>query len=470
MKELESSTVKGESRRYEKYYIVLIILAVVAAFGNSIFGVLLWDDEYVINRNLFIRDVANVPLLFSQEYFRASEIGHYTRSGEESYRPVVTLTHMLEYQIFGDYPRGYHGVNVLLHGLVCLVLFQLFLRLKISRGWACAGTVLYAIHPVHSEVVNMVSYREDLLAGLFVGLAFIFFLKGKRPASLFFFILALFSKEMSIVFFPLSLFYVYFDGGKRDRIFMFFLGLITLFYLYVILIIFPGQSLGAEYPGGSPASGLATMAVVILRYVRLFFVPTGLSVHYDFPVFLNILEIRPLISMLLIILALILPLARKFSWRSRFLYYWFFISVIPVSGLVPITNFIAERYLYIPFMGWCGLAVLFAEKISRRSAATKKTVGFLVLSVMVISIFLNHQRNKVWWSDTRFFTEMIRANPVSAKGYSSLGLAHYRDGDLTRAEQYLSKALSLGDRNTIALHNLGTLSMETGKTEQAIAA
>src|SRR3989304_595774 len=138
-----------------------ILILVIVCFSqfiylNSLSNQFAYDDEFTIVTNYFVKTWNNFPLLFNSDYFKLS--------GELSYRPVVTLSYFIDYTLWKLNPFGFHLTNSLLHTLNSVLLFLLLKRIFNDRGTSFAATLIFLCHPVLSEAVNAISYREDLLA------------------------------------------------------------------------------------------------------------------------------------------------------------------------------------------------------------------------------------------------------------------------------------------------------------------
>ncbi|MBN1550063.1 tetratricopeptide repeat protein [bacterium] len=451
---------------------LIIIIAGIGAFGSSLNGKFMWDDEYVILNNLFIRDLKNLPDLFTSEYFAPSDIGHYTQSGEESYRPVVTLTHFIDYALFKLNPVGYHAGNLLFHLATAIALYLLLMNLSLPVPAALPGALLFAVHPVNSETVNMISYREDLLAGMFLCLALAGFLRKRPFMTGLFGILALFSKEMAFTMLPLAALFLILNRSVWRQYIpaLSVIVLITIGYSTAIFGGFAGSSLApSEYPGGSFGSAMATSARVVMHYLQLFVWPSHLAVDMHFLPSESFFDIRALGGILLLTGIISFTSLWRCSWQLRYLILWFFIALIPVSGVYPIKNFVAERYMYIPVMGLCGVAGIGFSWLYRHGSGVRNAaLGGLVV-VVFAGMFANNLRNAIWWEETRFFQEMVRANPFSYKGHTGLALASHRRGDLESAIFHLKQAVTIRPDNVIALYNLGCMMLEKKELDDAIS-
>ncbi|MBM4086129.1 MAG: hypothetical protein FJ272_15205, partial [Planctomycetes bacterium] len=186
----------------------LVLVAVVSAatYVNSLANGFVLDDLETVVDNQAIRDWRNLSLLVSPRYFR--------QFGEFSYRPLATFTHFLDRGLWRLNPVGCHAVNVFLHalnaGLVSLVAFSMGRQVSA----ALAAGLIFSLHPVCSEVVNAVSFREDALTLAFLLLALLSYSRvfsgrsrgaGRRwyAISLLCHALSMLAKETGVLVLPL---------------------------------------------------------------------------------------------------------------------------------------------------------------------------------------------------------------------------------------------------------------------------
>src|SRR3990170_4464809 len=188
-----------------------VLILVIVCFSqfiylNSLSNQFVYDDEFTIVTNYFVKTWNNFPLLFNSDYFKLS--------GELSYRPVVTLSYFIDYTLWKLNPFGFHLTNTLLHTLNSVLLFFLLKRIFNCQTTSFAATLIFLCHPVLSEAVNAISYREDLLAATFFIAAFLLYMKTSKEersfspayfASVGCYLLGVFSKEMAITL-PLLIF------------------------------------------------------------------------------------------------------------------------------------------------------------------------------------------------------------------------------------------------------------------------
>lgn len=177
---------------------ILISSISFLVYLNILHHQFVFDDFRIIVNNPFIKDWKHFPALFNRDYFKIS--------GELSYRPLVTASYFTDYAIWGLNPFGFHLTNLLIHSLntslVFLLIFKITQDLKLS-GISC---LFFGIHPILTETVNSVGFREDLLCATFFLLTLFFYVKLYTSkykkiccvASLLAYFFSLLSKEMAI--------------------------------------------------------------------------------------------------------------------------------------------------------------------------------------------------------------------------------------------------------------------------------
>ncbi len=462
----------------------IIIFISVLLYLNTLPNTFVYDDAYVITENYFIKSWGNLPKLFTRDYLPFS--------GELSYRPVVTLTYFIDYAIWRLNPLGYHLTNVILH-TVNVFLFYVFMKI-ISRNSSLSilATLLFLSHPLLTETINAVCYREDILASIFFLLAFIYFGKILVPfrkegvpaqqistrfvlyytVSCGSYCLALFSKEMAITL-PvlLVIFALLFSSQNKmqptstllrvKRWCVFYSGYIaiTIFYLFIRFVLFKNTfKIIDVYP-----TNIFTMTKAVASYLKLLFIPLNLNADYYIPDIRG-LSISFVLSSLFIISALVI-IARLYK-ANRLLFFfclWFFISLLPVLGIVPIGNIMAERYLYLPIVGFCGIA----GSIVTNSVFRKKgviIVGIIFLSMQIGVIW----RNGVWQNDTTLWFSTYQREPNSARACSNLGNTYFKNKQYEAAIRMYKKSLTLPYSYPFIHFNLGATYEKVGLVDKAI--
>lgn len=162
-----------------KYYYLLGFLTFFI-FANSIGNDYNLDDNLVTRGNeLTSQGLGAIKEIFTSNYY-SDEMGYAF-----GYRPMVHLSFAIEHHFFGEKPGVGHLINVLLFAFSVVLFFKLLIKWMGEKNILFAGitALLFAIHPIHTEVVDSLKNRDELLAFLFViwaGLSSIKYLeKGK---------------------------------------------------------------------------------------------------------------------------------------------------------------------------------------------------------------------------------------------------------------------------------------------------
>jgi len=463
----------------------------VLIYANTLFHDYTLDDAIVIYDNEFTtKGLAGIPALLKYDTFR----GFFKVEGKEQlvaggrYRPLTPVMYAAGVQFLSPKKKDSlgqvvkdkdgdtvfdpmagsavkfvgHLVNVLLYGLTGVVLFWLLLRLLTGpagewnpRGYASivalAATLLFVVHPLHTEVVANVKGRDELvsllgsLAALLVSLH-AFYEKKPRlslaAAGLFF--LALLSKENAITFLavvPLS--YYFFTKAKGWKLLVQCLPFLAAAALFLVI---RGSVLGWSMGGGLPrelmnnpflklagnqyvdftaAEKFATIFYTLGKYVQLLLFPVALS-HDYYPRAVEIMSFsdwQVILSLLLYAgmgIYALFRLPKKDSVSFGILFYLATLSI--ASNVVfPIGTNMSERFVYMPSVGFSlVVAVLFY-----RLAAGKKGLAKPALTAGAVALLLlagrSVARNFVWKDNFTLFTTDVKTVPGSAKLQNSAG-------------------------------------------------
>ncbi len=475
-----------------KILLALALLLTALVYLPSLNNGFVQDDDVLIVSNRFTHSWENFSKVFTKEYLNLSD--HFNPrnvmgSGELSYRPVVTISYFFDYALWKTNPRGYHLTNLLLHLLNVSLVFVLGWQLLKNRYAAFFTALIFALHPVNTESVVVINFREDLLALLFIMIAFIFFIKkdasgGKNAVwpllSHGAFFLALFSKEVAVVFPGLLMAYDYFfvfeQKGSRllARAWSRYggYGAILLFYLAIYMI---GMSHLSDYVqgyrGGAFYTNLCLSLTVFAAYLRWLFWPVNIHVALTEPGYLlsgTALWFEALLSLGLVIGCL----AGAFIFRKKmkeisFAIGWFLIALVPVSSIIPLPTMIAAHFLYIPMVGFSlGLATALwrfsAYQPSFVSADFFKKAARCT-AVVLIGMYagISFSRNSIWRDDFSLWRECVRIYPRNWQARWNLaGELKQRQRDFGATVREYKTAISLEPKIPALYLELGQLYAE----------
>jgi len=172
---------------------LLVAVAAVAIYLNSLGGEMIYDDGPVVVQNRDVVAPHEVPVadVFLHDYWGA-DITH--PSSHKSYRPLTILTFRLNHILHGLNSFGYHLVNVALHAATTAIFYRLLLCLVVSSSSSSTSSSLkslfpffagmaFALHPIHTESVANLAGRAEVLAGFFYVISIFFYVSALLPGS-----------------------------------------------------------------------------------------------------------------------------------------------------------------------------------------------------------------------------------------------------------------------------------------------
>ena len=483
----------SSKKRYQRALTIALPVALgIAVYINMLSNGFVFDDMDTIVHNDHIKDFGkSFPAFFNLDYFKIAQT-------EVSYRPLATLSYFLIYAVFNLNPLAFHLFSLLLHIFNVILVYLLVDLIQRRKTSAMIAALVFACHPVLTEAVNCISYNEDLFVALFYLLALISYIHAaaKENASgltiylfsLISFLLALLSKEMAITLPVIILLYditlrerAGTDGfikqavatiGKQKFYYLGF-ALVALFYLALRfkILVNPEDSLSIWRAG--LFKRILFLPQHLFDYLKLTFWPLDLNAEYSFAYPDRFWGISNLFSFS-VIMAIIVGsfFIYQYSKGLFFGVWWFIITLMPVSNLIEIHNPIAERYLYLPLVGFCIIIAIFINAIPGRSIATpsKKTVWLrysILIGLLLFYSLATVARNPVWKDNFSVWANTVEKSPDNPIVHGGLGLAYQERGFLDEAIGEFKKAIELGPNMAKNHYNIGRAYEEKGLLENA---
>jgi tetratricopeptide (TPR) repeat protein len=440
---------------------MLLLVATVAAlvYANSLKNGFAYDDLGVIKDNPHVVDL-QWSSIWSDNYWRSTD----GIQPDALYRPLTLWTYLVNQWYMPDITWPFHLVNVALHALVTLLVSLLAWRLLGDRLIAVTVGLLFAVHPLHTEVVANTVGRAELLAALWSLLALLIYLPQapileescpeRRPwwhgllvAACF--AAAMLSKESPATLIPAFVFidawrWLRLDRSSRHRLggpirwfgsqaLRYYVPLCVAFALYLAARIHACGLMadaGSVHPIVNPlvqatvGQRIVTPFGLFARYLALTFWPLHLSADYSAPSILpgaNPLAALPLIGILSCVLALILSVrfSRRLPQIALILGLLFF-SYFLVSNAIRIGTIFGERLFYLPsafilmLLSW-GAVRLYQQALLRRALAARCVAGLLLVAAVGAMSLRTWIRNTDWADNLPLAVATGRDNPRSAK-------------------------------------------------------
>jgi tetratricopeptide (TPR) repeat protein len=408
-------------------------------------------------------------------------------------RPALIATYWLNFLISGTNPLGYHVVNVFLHAVTSVVIFLIYDRLLaisrtpfpsiLDRRWfALFGAALFLLHPLQTEPVDYIAGRSELLSGCFFFAAWLVFLRNFEQNASFGLTLkililgglGILGKESAISLPGLLLLTDFYFSDlpigkqvvRRFKLYsVFLIGALSAAAL-ILRSLTRGTAAGFS-SGVRPFDYALTQCRVVLIYLRLFFIPAGQNADWHLPFYHSFRHGAA--GWYVVALLLVLALALWLRKRDRLISFGimaFFLMLAPTSSIVPISDALAERRMYLPIAGLI-LAVLgVAARIRLTTSWRWAGATALILACAVLSYF----RSAVWTSDLNLWSDSAHANPANYRAHSGLGAALLRRKDCVEAAGEFATALSQENSNNEVLWNLAEAYQCAGKSAEALSA
>ena len=420
-----------------------VFLLACVSHLNSLGGDFHYDDQHSLVENPHVRDPGAIVAYFSDPA---------TFSGEAAmamYRPLVVLSYALTYALAGYSPWPYLLFNMLVHALVAMLVTLLVADRtgQVVLGWWTGA--LFAVHPINAQVVNYISSRSESLAIMGVLAAVYWLGRGARGWGVAAYVLALMSKSVAVVGWPLLLLW---DRGRSVRAHWWPLAATTALYVAVIIANqFLIRSLAQDVR--SYGVQLYTQTKAFAYYLYLLSMPVRLSVEHPLVESHAPGEAAVLAAGLL--LASLVYLAVKNRSNAAAVGLGMALLGLAIPFFVPLNVLVNEHRTYLACFG-----LLFAITGSLRAGRSALAwAGAIALCALVV---LGWQRNAVWEDEYTLWSAAARQVPNAFRVQSNLGLALYERGELAAAHQALSRALELNPRYARSWSNMGLVSEGLG--------
>ena len=470
---------------------LLVVLVSIAVYYNSLSnGFVNWDDRGLVVNNRHIRglNVKNVKAIFSGKAGRA-------------YLPVRDLFYAIDYHFWGLSPRGFHLTSVLLHAATSVLLFLLLCETFGTLRLALFTSLLFAAHPIGTEAVAWVSGRKEVLAAFFLLLGLYLYVKSAAVepekfwqyylGALVSFLVASFSKATAVVFPALVILFDFaFRPGAwkvrlRQRVFVygpFFL--VGLAAAIVHIMVGVAQGTVKTFHGGNLQAHIFLSGRAFIHYLRLIIFPTGLKPFYDgadfFPAWPgrgNAYWLQGGLSLGLTAVFLAVVFISFRRWRKVFFALaWFLLTLLPVSGIIPTSTLIAERYLYIPSIGFLFLPALILVRLSTAGSTREERAQSAILGIGLLSVILGLfslgtvRRNAAWRDSVSLWKDALRKSPHSVDIRLKLADAYYARGEKDRPLKILEEAERIMPRVAEVHLAKGQIYFDEGRLDEAATA
>lgn len=492
---------------------MVVLFATLATYASTFTFGWVYDDPPQIPQNQNL-EWSRIGFLFTHQLW-ASMAGTDARF----YRPLLTLWFLINKTVFGLNPHWFHVTTVLAHLAASALAFFVASALLEDAGSALFAAAIFALHPLQVESASWISSVNDSLAAALCFASFLIYRRARMKQhnsagwwilSGVLFLLALFTKEVSVVLPGIILVDLWLNRGTATRSASSQRSLPAAIFPYAVIVAvwlaLRSWALG-ETAGASSAiswtSCLLTAPKIFLFNLYRVFVPVGLSPQYDF----RAVESPASGQFLLVMIALIAlaALAVRVAKRDPRLWValaWLIFPMLPAFNLrwMNQDDFVHDRYMY---MSMLGVALLAGSAYGwvRKTWPNLQVLRPLAACIAVVLAFASAIQSQYWANDVILFSRAVSRAPdnewaqlnygsaLSARGKFAEAAPHFvrsyelmpgwraadfagfsfqQSGDMTQAEQWFKAALLYNPSLANAWFGMGQIRLQQHLPEEAI--
>jgi protein O-mannosyl-transferase len=492
----------------QKHIVILICVGIIA--GTFVAyepirhnGFVNYDDDRYITEN------PNV----TGGITRTSIVWAFTKPHFFMWHPLTTLSHMLDYQLFGLNPSGHHLVSVLLHIANALLLFWILKNItgaiRHTNGgqvWASAFVAaVFALHPIQVESVAWAAERKTVLSGLFWLLTMAAYIHYSRQPRLSRYLLVLLVFGLCIMTKPvvvtLPLVLLLLDYWPLERIGgpgfaeglrcgkqraegasqkVSAVRLIVEKIPLVAMSAFLSVMTFVAQKGGEAVVSLDIIPLDIrianvfssyIKYIGKLIWPSGLAVRYPYPcvTLSNFWVVMCAILLIVLTVVIVCYIGRRKKYAVVG-WLWYVGTLVPVIGLVQSGGqAMANRYMYLPMLGLLIIIACAAKDFVANRLRMKIVVAILAAVLLSALVILTRIQVGHWQNSITLYEYTLKVTQNNALAENNYGIALFEAGRFDEAISHFNKALSITPKMAEAEKNLGRAYLEQGKAGDAVA-
>ena len=492
-------SVQINKNRSSLYASILVFALAFLTYANTLNHGYALDDSIAITSNIYTsKGFAGIPDLLQKDLFEGA-YGEQLEVTGGRYRPLSLIFFAAEHQIFNKNASAHHFFNVLYYSILCLLIFYFLKEIFQSISIALIASILFAVHPLHTEVVANIKSRDEIFCLLFMMLSLLGFLKFNTSqelkylaAALFSFLLALLSKELAVILLiitPLTI-YIFRDLNLKKQFPKYILPSFVLFIIYFII-----RSSLVGMPGGSDSldimenpyiySGFhekyATVFLILGKYLKLMFLPFPLSSDYSFnQIPIQAWSVLSVLSVMVYVAIGLFAFYGSFK-KNHFAYacLWYLLPFGLTSNFFfNIGAPMGERFAFVSSLGFILIIALGFNKFFHLPTKELKfkPIPWSIVIVLAIAYFvISVQRNPDWKNNKTLFSNDVNVVPNSAKVhyyYANVLLNEYQNSkneeSLNIAHKHFKRSAMIAPSFHWAQFNLAKTYDQKNQSDSAI--
>ncbi len=443
--------------------IILIIIFNVIVYFNGLNNEFIWDGNELIKDNQYIKDIENLPKLLAME----DAVPNSINTG--FFRPLISVTFMLDYQIFKGEPYGYRITNIAFHTASAIVLFLLVLLMTEKRLLAIIAAAIFSAQAVHAEAVTVLIGRNNVICAFFILLSLYYYVKNSKQGktshfiySMIFLFLGAASKEFAFLLPALFILYDYTFGAAspiKKNIGKYAISFFVLFIFMVYKSFVVPLSGSVGFSVDTLYQRIISTFPIMVKYIVAQIVPYNFYHYYDAPMNESFFEFG-VIASFLFLLALI-SVVFWYRKKEKILFFslgTYFILLAPVANIFTLPNLpiamMADRWLYpasAAFAIFLARLIILIFKGKEKYALVATTLFVVLLSSYLV------RRNHIYRTNLSALQKMAEMTPGSSVIRNALGLEQLKNGNQLEAGRQYRLAIEANPQFYQPYTNLGNL-------------
>jgi protein O-mannosyl-transferase len=482
---------KGMGIRHKRLtFILLLGILIFGLYFNIIYNQPTnWDDPALIqNPQNYELSIENIKRIFT-----------ITDTG--TWQPVRDLSYVIDYALLPSDPvLAMHIHSILLYFFLNLAVFMFIYELFSALGKndetaflaSTLSAIIFAVHPVHVESVAWLYARKEPLLGLFTMLSMWAFVKARRGHPAYFLasavtlVLAVLSKPTAIAIPAVMIITdiaIQLHDPKRG-----FWKRRAAFFACVLLFVLPFTawfmrmiySAGGvkPYHGGTFAKNMLAVSQIFIEYIRLIAFNVDFVADYPIELYTSTKDwhtwMYVFLNLALISLAVFSLIKRKYVAFISIA--WYYIFILPVSHIFPISQTLADRYAFLSSLSWCLLlgyllALLRYKRLNfkKLSPNTPALAAFAIFAMIVSAYsYMTCRQTFIWRNSQTLWENTVARFPNSNSADVNLSVIYIGQGRYEAAQQLCVNAIRNLPYDYLAISNLALAQMLMGQYDNAI--
>jgi tetratricopeptide (TPR) repeat protein len=459
------ATVKQET----SLLIFLLLLTFLLHLGSLPKEFTNWDDGVYITRNPWIQSL------------NLNNLRHLaTEPVVANYLPVTLFSYALDCQLWGLDANKFHLHNIALHLICVLLVFFILKQMQVGQPVLWLATALFALHPSNVESIGWASERKNLLASMFFLASFFQYLKYSKTHhhrcylfSILFFLLSLLSKASAVMTPIIFLAYDFFKDSKGHRDLRLYdkIPFLAMSEIMGFWTIHGAQVDNAyrSYHQEGVFFSLLSIPKLLTDYGQILLWPFNLNPTYveiesgswhDFSFWVTAVMVLAGLALL--------------YWKMRKGFFWvafFLLFMAPVLNLIPLPIRMANRYLYVPQIGFWIVLISILGIVSQWLRPWKgvRVLAIVLATIWIISIsFETWRASAIWRNSETLWTAALERGFSNATAHYNLGL-HYLDrGKINQAGLHFVLATEISPQYADAYNALGLYFSRKNRNDLAV--